>query len=115
MRRNSKTADIPQVNTPKRICSFPKHNSSHTYASLILMRGAKPQYVQQQLGHETLSTTLRYYAHWIPKEVKESYAKLIDVRAGEYPQVEREFPILTPDSASKGNERQKAKPINSLE
>ena len=63
-----------------------------------------PQYVQQQLGHETLSTTLRYYAHWIPREVKESYAKLIDARAGEYPQVALEFSILTPDSASKADE-----------
>jgi hypothetical protein len=51
----------------------------------------------QQLGHETLSTTLRYYAHWIPKEVKENYGRLIDVRAGECPQVALEFPILTPD------------------
>jgi integrase len=69
------------------IQGFTLYDLRHTYASLLLMRGAKPQYVQQQLGHETLSTTLRYYAHWIPKEVKESYAKLIDARAGENPEV----------------------------
>src|SRR5262249_47393950 len=96
------------------IQGFTLYDLRHTYASLLLMRGAKPQYVQQQLGQETLSTTLRYYAHWIPKEVKESYAKLIDVRAGEYPQVAREFPILTPDSDVKADGRQILKSMNPL-
>ena len=76
--------------------------------------GARPQYVQQQLGHETLSTTLRYYAHWIPKEVKESYAKLIDARAGENPQVTPEFPILTSDSDVKGGVSQSIKTVKHL-
>jgi len=73
----------------------------HTYASLLLMRGASPQYVQQQLGHETLSTTLRYYAHWIPKEAKEGCAHLIDAKVGKSPQVTSNSPILTPDSDAK--------------
>jgi integrase len=47
------------------IQGFTLYDLRHTSASLLLMRGAKPQYVQQQLGHETFSTTLRYYAHWI--------------------------------------------------
>ena len=96
------------------IRGFTLYDLRHTYGSLLLMRGARPQYVQQQLGHETLSTTLRYYAHWIPREVKESYAKLIDARAEEYPQVAQEFPILTPDSASKADERQIGNSVNSL-
>jgi len=58
--------------------AYTLYDLRHTYASLLLMRGASPQYVQRQLGHETLSTTLRYYAHWIPKETKESCAHLID-------------------------------------
>jgi integrase len=96
------------------IRGFTLYDLRHTYASLLLMRGARPQYVQQQLGHETLSTTLRYYAHWIPREVKESYARLIDARAGEYPQVALEFSILTPDSASKPDGRQSIKSIKPL-
>ena len=51
----------------------------HTYASLMLMRGADPRYVQQQLGHEYVSTTYRYYSHWIPKEARASYADLIEL------------------------------------
>ena len=65
------------------------------------MRGASPQYVQRQLGHETLSTTLRYYAHWIPKETKEGYAHLIDAKVGKSLQVTSHSPILTPDSDAK--------------
>jgi hypothetical protein len=60
------------------------------------------------------STTLRYYAHWIPKEVKESYARLIDARVEEYPQVAQEFPILTPDAASNPDARQSVKSIKPL-
>jgi hypothetical protein len=45
----------------------------------MLMRGADPRYVQQQLGHESLSTTYRYYAHWIPKDARASYANLIEL------------------------------------
>jgi integrase len=101
--------------TSAGIEGFTLYQLRHTYASLLLMRGAKPQYVQQQLGHETLSTTLRYYAHWIPKEVKESYARLIDGRAGEYPQVAREFPILTSDSDVNGDKTQIVKSLNYLE
>ena len=69
----------------KNICAragiqgFTPYDLRHTYASLMLMRGADPRYVQRQLGHESLSTTYRYYAHWIPKEARASYARLIEL------------------------------------
>jgi integrase len=44
------------------------------------MRGAPPDWVQKQLGHESLWTTLRYYAHWIPKESSGKYAELLEQR-----------------------------------
>ena len=68
----------------KNVCAragiqgFTLYDLRHTYASLMLMRGADPRYVQRQLGHESLSTTYRYYAHWIPKEARASYARLIE-------------------------------------
>src|ERR1044071_7706316 len=33
----------------------------HGWDPWMLMRGSDPRYVQQQLGHEWLSTTYRYY------------------------------------------------------
>ena len=61
------------------IQGFTPYHLRHTYASLMLMRGADPRYVQRQLGHESLSTTYRYYAHWIPKEARTTYANLIEL------------------------------------
>ena len=63
------------------INGFTPYHLRHTYASLMFMRGADPRYVQRQLGHESLSTTYRYYAHWIPKEARASYANLIELDA----------------------------------
>jgi len=64
--------------TKAGIKGFTLYDLRHTYASLMLMWGADPRWVQRQLGHESLATTLRYYAHWIPKEARESYANLIE-------------------------------------
>jgi integrase len=40
----------------------------HTYASLLLAASAPITYVSVQLGHANPSTTLRYYARWIPSQ-----------------------------------------------
>ena len=40
----------------------------HTYASLLLAAGAPITYVSSQLGHANPTTTLRYYAKWIPSQ-----------------------------------------------
>lgn len=39
------------------------HSLRHTSASWLLMAGVAPQVVQHRLGHESLSTTSRVYAH----------------------------------------------------
>src|SRR5688500_14746674 len=49
----------------------------HTYASLLLAAGAPITYVSAQLGHANPSTTLRYYAKWIPSQGRR-WADLLD-------------------------------------
>ncbi len=45
---------------------FRLYDLRHTYASLLLTAGAPITYVSAQLGHANPTTTLRYYARWIP-------------------------------------------------
>ncbi len=45
---------------------FRLYDLRHTYASLLLAAGAPITYVSAQLGHANPTTTLRYYARWIP-------------------------------------------------
>jgi hypothetical protein len=45
---------------------FTLYDLRHTYASLLLSEGVPLLYVSQQLGHAKPTTTLKYYAKWIP-------------------------------------------------
>ena len=42
----------------------------HTYATLLLSRGVPVTYVADQLGHAKPTTTLQWYAHWLPRPDK---------------------------------------------
>jgi integrase len=44
---------------------FTPHDLRHTFASLLLANGESPRYVQQQLGHKTLSMTTDLYGKWL--------------------------------------------------
>lgn len=44
------------------------HDLRHTYATIMLMAHQSPGYVQRQLGHSSISTTMDIYCHWIPGE-----------------------------------------------
>ena len=48
--------------------AFRLYDLRHTYASLLLAASAPITYVSSQLGHATPTTTLRYYAKWIPSQ-----------------------------------------------
>ena len=39
------------------------HDLRHTFASLLIQRGANPKYIQEQLGHSSISITLDVYSH----------------------------------------------------
>ncbi len=53
-----------------------QHDMRHSFASQLVMAGAPLVYVQQQLGHADIQTTMRY-AHLSP-EASRSYANLLD-------------------------------------
>ncbi len=41
------------------------HYLRHTYATILLMAGKHPKYVQELLGHASISITLDTYSHVI--------------------------------------------------
>jgi len=46
--------------------AFSTYDLRHTFASLLLCFGAQLLYVSRQLGHKNATTTLKWYARWIP-------------------------------------------------
>jgi integrase len=54
-----KVADLPAHFTP--------HGLRHTFASLLLAQGEAVQYVQEQLGHKSITLTVDTYGRWLPK------------------------------------------------
>jgi integrase len=58
----------------KRVCKSAgmrvrhPHDLRHTYATICLMSGMSPAYVQKQLGHYSIQMTVDVYGHWIPGE-----------------------------------------------
>ena len=53
------------------------HDLRHTYASLLISQGESPKYIQNQMGHASIKTTLDRYGHLMP-EVHQEAAKRLD-------------------------------------
>jgi len=53
------------------------HDLRHTYTSLLIAQGAHPKYIQAQLGHASIQTTLDRYGHLMP-DVHAAEAKKLD-------------------------------------
>ncbi|OGK77199.1 MAG: hypothetical protein A2X52_02795 [Candidatus Rokubacteria bacterium GWC2_70_16] len=53
------------------------HDLRHTYASLLTAQGAHPKYIQAQLGHASIQTTLDRYGHLMP-QIHEAEARKLD-------------------------------------
>jgi len=52
------------------------HDLRHTYASLLINQGENLKYVQQQLGHASITTTVDRYGHLMPDANKDASARL---------------------------------------
>jgi hypothetical protein len=61
--------------------SFRPYDLRHAYASLLLAAGVPLTYVSNQLGHAKPTTTLQYYAKWIPGG-KERFVDVLDAKVG---------------------------------
>ena len=53
------------------------HDLRHTYTSLLIAHGAHPKYIQAQLGHASIQTTLDRYGHLMP-QLHEAEAQKLD-------------------------------------
>ncbi|MEH6872353.1 tyrosine-type recombinase/integrase, partial [Bacillus safensis] len=50
------------------------HGLRHTHASILLYKKISIYYVSERLGHASIDTTLKYYAH-VVKELREEDTK----------------------------------------
>jgi integrase len=57
LERNLKRVGLPKIRF---------HDLRHTCATLLLSKGVHPKFVQELLGHATISITLDRYSHVIP-------------------------------------------------
>jgi integrase len=60
---------------------FRLYDLRHSYASQLLSSGAPITYVADQLGHSKPTTTLLFYAHWLPAGDKRHIDRLEAIRA----------------------------------
>ncbi len=59
---------------------FRLYDRRHTFATHLLAEGAPTTYVAAQLGHAKPTTTLAFYAHWLPRGDKRFIDRLEAVR-----------------------------------
>jgi hypothetical protein len=62
---------------PAELPNFRLYDLRHTSASLLLAQNAPITYVAAQLGHAKPTTTLRWYAHWLPTN-RRTYVDALD-------------------------------------
>ncbi len=55
------------------------HDLRHTFASLMLLRGAKPKVISEALGHASVAFTMDVYSHIIEGMQSDAMALLDDV------------------------------------
>ncbi len=64
------------VRNKLRITPFDFHTLRHTHATELVDSGARPEYVQQRLGHKNIETTMNVYYHMTDSTRKEQSERL---------------------------------------
>jgi len=77
---NNAAGAFHRICTNAKLGRFRPYALRHTFATLLLAQGAPITYVASQLGHTKPTTTLRFYAKWLPSE-GERYVDLLDKTA----------------------------------
>jgi integrase len=73
--RNIRSRILAPLIKAARVTPIDIHGLRHTYASMLLSRGERLDYVSRQLGHAHITTTERIYRHWIPDNAAEAVAR----------------------------------------
>ena len=55
------------------------HDLRHTFASIMLMKGAKPKVISEALGHASVAFTMDVYSHLLQGMQEEAMALLDEV------------------------------------
>ncbi len=55
--------ELRQVCKAARLETRNPHDLRHTYATILLIAGVSPAYVQKQLGHSSIAITVDVYGH----------------------------------------------------
>ena len=64
---NFRHRDFPAALRRAELRRIRFHDLRHTYTSLLIAHGAHPKYIQAQLGHASIQTTLDRYGHLMPQ------------------------------------------------
>ena len=83
------------------------HDLRHTYTSLLIAQGAHPKYIQAQLGHASIQTTLDRYGHLMPEMHQTEARKLDRLVFGQHP-------LGTGDAPDAGGESSEQQDTNAL-
>ncbi len=71
------------------------HDLRYTFASQLIEQGAHPKYIQEQLGHSSITMTMDTYGHVLPNRNR-GLVDGLDATAAQPTEVASEAPSLTP-------------------
>ena len=78
------------------------HDLRHTFASLMLLRGAKPKVISEALGHSSVAFTMDTYSHIIEGMQEDAMALLDEVLPAGKSGARKINAILTPTLTKTG-------------